>query len=239
MNFIFYLLAQTTQPAVDIVRVLEYSQKFYNDAWTNLLLVVGFLGAFVGLIVTIAGIIYPAWRSWKQEKTFEKTEKALLEKIENQQTQINGQIKRSENLQLGLIHFSSAIGLHNQANLRLRDIVKNVGTKEEIEKNIRVNIDRGKDYYNAFEEYKQANERVTDPRFSCNQKTVGEMATTCLERAKDWFGHYTAGKYENVEDFKPNEAKKREYKSGIAVLEKKIDEIKFMRMNFVGQTTGG
>ena len=223
MNFIFYLLAQTTQPAVDIVRVLEDSQKFYNDAWTSLLLA-------VGLAVAIVGIAIPYYLSHQQEKTFEKTEKALLEKIENQQTQIDDQIKRSENLQLGLIHFSSAIGLH--------DMVENVGTKEEIEKNIRVNIDRVKDFYNASEKYKEAYKLAQYSFIFNNQKTTEDMAIECLRRAKKWFGYYESGNYKCM-SFSCDTTKFRKFKHDIDGLEKKIDEIKFMRMNSVGQTTGG
>ena len=73
----FEMLAQTTQPVITGIEVFEQVSHFYQNAWGNLMWLIGIL---ITLLVVGIGLV-PWWIGYQQKRKFDIKEKELTEQI--------------------------------------------------------------------------------------------------------------------------------------------------------------
>jgi len=104
------------------VKILESSQKFYNDAFNNLLFKVSIILCVIGILVAVVGIFLGIVKSNK-EKEFEKLNKDFVELKEEMKKEFNEKLK----IQTGkLKEINAKINkIENQNKILSQDIVPN------------------------------------------------------------------------------------------------------------------
>ena len=92
-----HILAQATSGTPDVMEIVRGVHEFYNQAWGNLLWVVGCIGAVAAALLSLIGLLVPWWLERVRRDSFKLDKETLLKGVEATKVETLGRIEEATN----------------------------------------------------------------------------------------------------------------------------------------------